>query len=167
MLRTLVVLLGQLDAVPGSAVDTWAMVAVAIGTIGTVVTGSFSNSSPTAANEKSDGNPQPARNVRRSSTVIARAAGARSSIGLSGVRTTCGEANSGNQRATGSPKTRRPSSTSSMTAAAMTGFVVEARRTIESGSNSPALATSTWSPRATSAAAPGTVPSLTADSTRS
>jgi hypothetical protein len=49
-----------------------------------------------------------------------------------------------------------------MTAAAVIGLVVDASRTIESGSSSPALAISTSSPRATSAAAPGAAPFPTA-----
>ena len=90
--------------------------------------------------------------------MIGRAAGTTSSIGLSGVRTTCGEASSGSQRAIASSGATSPSSTRSMTAAAVIGFVIEAIRTIDFGSTSPAPATSTSSPCATSAAVPGTVP---------
>lgn len=90
------------------------------------------NRSPTAGSEKSDGNPYPARNVSRSRTVIARAAGTTSSTGLSGVRTTESEASSGNRRPTGSSREIRPSSTSIITAAAVTGLVIEAMRKMES-----------------------------------
>jgi hypothetical protein len=55
-----------------------------------------------------------------------------------------------------------PSSTRSITAAAVIGFVSDAIRTIESEPTSPALPISTSSPRATSAAAPGTMPRPTA-----
>lgn len=53
-----------------------------------------------------------------------------------------------------------------MTAAAVIGFVIDAIRTMESGSISPALQISTLSPRATSAVAPGTAPRATAVSSR-
>src|SRR5262249_27105877 len=55
-----------------------------------------------------------------------------------------------------------PSSTSSITAAAVIGFVIDAILTIERGSSSPALSISTSSPRETSAAAPGASPLSTA-----
>ena len=94
--------------------------------------------------------------------MIGRSAGTTSSSGLSGVRTTLGDASSGSQRAIGSSSATRPSSTSSISAAAVIGFVIDAIRTIESGSRSPAAAISTSSPRATSAAAPGAAPLATA-----
>ncbi len=50
-----------------------------------------------------------------------------------------GDASSGSHRAIGSSSDTSPSSTRSMTAAAVIGFVIEAIRTIESGSISPAL----------------------------
>jgi hypothetical protein len=87
--------------------------------------------------------------------VIDRTAGTTSSTGLSGVRTTRGSASSGSQRAIGSSSATLPSSTSSITAAAVIGLVIEAMRTIESGASSPTVATSTSSPRATRAAPPG------------
>jgi len=99
--------------------------------------------------------------------VIGRAAGTTSSIALSGVRTTLGLSSSGNQRVIGSSRATRLSSTSSITAAAVIGFVIEAIRTIDSVSSSPALQISTSPLRATSAAAPGAVPSSTAPSSRS
>jgi hypothetical protein len=107
--------------------------------------------------------------------VIGRTAGTTSSTGLAGVRTTTREASSGSQRSTGSPSARRPSSTSIITAAAVIGFVIEAMRKIESraiGTAPPTAAaptawTSTCSPRASRATAPGTEPSETWASRRS
>lgn len=77
-----------------------------------------------------------------------------------------GEASSGSHRAIGSPSAIRPSSTSIMTAAAVTGLPIEAMRKIESlvigeaplVSWEPVTTHSTRSPRATRATAPGTVP---------
>lgn len=127
------------------------------------------NSAWTAGSEKSDGKPHPARNVSRSATVIGRAAGTTSSTGASGVRTTTGFAISGSHRSTGSSSAIRPSSTSIITAAAVMGLVIEAIRKIESRAigepppraAEPAVSTSTRSPRATSATAPGSEPSRT------
>ena len=113
---------------------------------------------------RKDGKPQPAHEERTSSTAIGRAAGTVSSTGLSGARTTRGEASSGSQRAIGSSSRTSPSSTSSISAVAVIGLVSEAIRTIEPGSSSPVDATSESPPRATSAAAPGTTPSATAAS---
>ena len=75
--------------------------------------------------------------------MIGRAAGTRSSTGLAGVRTTWGDSSSGSQRAIGSSSATTPSSTRSITAAAVIGLVIEATRKIESGPTSPTLATST------------------------
>jgi hypothetical protein len=91
-----------------------------------------SNNCWTAGNEKSDGKPYPARAVSRSNTVIGRVAGTRSSIGLAGVRTTFGSASSGSHKSTVSPNEISSSSTKIMTAAAVIGLVIEARRKIES-----------------------------------
>ena len=82
--------------------------------------------------------------------MIARTAGTTSSIGLSGVRTTWGDASSGSQRAIGSSSATSPSSTRSISAAAVIGFVIDAMRTIESAPTSPTAPISTSSPRATS-----------------
>ena len=79
---------------------------------------------------------------------------------------TTGEASSGSHRSTGSSSAIRPSSTSIMAAAATMGLVIEAMRKIESraigavpsASTEPTASTSTWSPRATRATAPGTDP---------
>jgi hypothetical protein len=107
--------------------------------------------------------------------VIARKAGTTSSTGLIGVRTTDGEDSSGNHRSTGSSSAIRPSSTSIMTATAVTGLVTEATRNRASRgigsapvrSRTPATATSTSSWRATRATAPGSDPSFTWVSSRS
>jgi hypothetical protein len=74
----------------------------------------------------------PARKVSRSATVIALMAGTTSSAGPAGVRTTAGEASSGSHGPTGSSSVIWPSSTSIITAAAVTGLVIEAMRKIES-----------------------------------
>jgi hypothetical protein len=95
--------------------------------------------------------------------VIGRTAGTTSSTGPAGVRTTTGDASSGSHRAIGSSSASAPSSTSSMTAAATMGLVSDAMRnsesraigTVPSASAEPAVSTSTWSPRATRATAPG------------
>ena len=116
----------------------------------------------TAGSVKSDGQPYPAREVSRSKTVIGRAAGTTSSTGLAGVRTTLGSASSGSQRATGSSSAIRPSSTSIMTAAAVIGLVIDAKRKIASRAigapptaAEPTTATSVRSPPASTATAPG------------
>jgi hypothetical protein len=122
--------------------------------------------SRTAGNAKSEGEPYPARKLSRSTTVIGLSAGTTSSTGLAGVRTTAGDASSGSQRPTGSSSATCPSSISIITAAAVMGLVIEAMRKIESvaigrvpsTSAEPAACTSTRSPRATSATAPGTNP---------
>jgi hypothetical protein len=87
---------------------------------------------------------------------------------LAGVRTTIGEASSGSHVPTGSFRPILPSSTRIITAAAVTGLVIDARRKIESAAigppptaAEPTACTSTWSPRATSPTAPGTVPAAT------
>src|SRR5215207_6527444 len=124
------------------------------------------NSNRTAGSEKSDGKPYPAREVSRSRTVIGRSAGTTSSTGLAGVRTTLGDASSGSHSPTGSSSPIRPSSTSIITAAATMGFVIEARRKIESlaigeapsTSAEPTASTSTRPPRSTRATAPATDP---------
>ena len=64
--------------------------------------------------------------------MIGRAAGTTSSTGLAGVRTTVAFAISGSHWPTGSSNAIRPSSTNIMTAAAVMGLVIEARRKIES-----------------------------------
>lgn len=100
--------------------------------------------------------------------MIGRTAGTTSSTGLAGVRTTIGSASSGSHRSTGSSSAIRPSSTRTMTAAAVTGLVIDAIRKIESlaigappTATEPTAATSVRSPRATRATAPGTEPFLT------
>src|SRR5262249_42100469 len=120
----------------------------------------------TAGSVKSDAKPYPARELSRSNTVIGRAAGTTSSTAPAGVRTTLGPAGPGGQGPTGSPGATRPSSTSIMTAAAVRGLVIEARRKIESlaiaappTAIEPATATSARSPRATRPTAPGSDPS--------
>ena len=135
------------------------------------------NNSPTAGNEKSAGNPYPARKVSRSATVIGRAAGTTSSTGEAGVRTTTGAASSGSHRWTGSSSAIRPSSTSIMTAAAVIGLVIDAMRKIESPPmgappGTPAVPTACASTRpshATRPTAPGTgpVPTWTSKMSRS
>ena len=78
-------------------------------------------------------------------------------------------ASSGSHRSTGSSSATRPSSTSSITAAAVMGLVIEAMRKIESraigdvpaASTDPTAWTSTRSPRATRPTAPGVDPSAT------
>src|SRR5262249_25906389 len=97
-----------------------------------------------------------------------RTAGTTSSTALAGVRTTFGSASSGSHGPTGSSSAIRPSSTSIMTAAAVMGLVIEARRKIESlaiaappTAIEPATATSARSPRATRPTAPGSDPSPT------
>src|SRR4051812_36637912 len=130
------------------------------------------NSCWTCGSVKSDAKPHPHRLVSRSSTVIGRTAGTTSSTGDCGVRTTIGSASSGSHSRTGTSSATRPSSTSDITAAAVIGLVIEARRTIESAvigvpeavSATPAVASSTAGPRATRATAPGTAPSATAAS---
>lgn len=127
------------------------------------------NSGPIAGSEKSDGKPYPARKSSRSTTVMGLAAGTTSSIGLVGVRTTVGAASSGSHCSTGSFSAILPSSTSIMTAAAVMGLVIDAMRKSESRaigdvplmSTEPTACTSTRSPRATRATAPGTGPLLT------
>jgi hypothetical protein len=80
----------------------------------------------------------------------------------------CGDASSGSQRTIGSSSATSPSSTRSMTAAAVIGFVDRTRSARSSPARSPrTLQISTSSPRATSAAAPGTMPLQTAVSSRS
>jgi hypothetical protein len=117
---------------------------------------------------KSDGKPYPAQELSRSNTVIGRAAGTTSSTAPAGVRTTEGFDISGSHWSTGSWSAMRPSSTSIMTAAAVTGLVMEARRKIESlvigappTPAEPTAATSARSPQATRPTAPGTDPPLT------
>jgi len=101
--------------------------------------------------------------------MIGLVAGTTSSTGLAGVRTTVGDASSGNHRSTRSSNPIRPSSTSIMTAAALMGLVIDAMRKIESlvigdvpaTSPDPTACTSTRPSRATSPTAPGTVASST------
>ena len=64
--------------------------------------------------------------------MIGRRAGTTSASGLCGVRTTLGVASSGSHCPTGSSSPSPPSSTSSITAAAVIGLVSEAIRKIES-----------------------------------
>jgi hypothetical protein len=98
--------------------------------------------------------------------VIGRAAGTMSSTGPAGVRTTLGDASSGSHFPTGSSSAIRPSSTSIITAAAVMGLVMQARRKMDSlsigevrsTSTKPTACTSTWSPRAIRPTAPGTDP---------
>ena len=97
--------------------------------------------------------------------MIGRAAATTSSTGRAGVRTTVGSASSGSHRPTGSSSAIKPSSTSIMTAAAVMGLVIEAKRKMESlaigappTAIEPTAATSTRSPRATRPTAPGTDP---------
>ena len=107
--------------------------------------------------------------------MIGRRAGTTSSSGLCGVRTTIGAASSGSHRPIGSSSPTRPSSTRSITAAAVMGLVSDAIRKIESRAIGtapstawlPTASTVTSSPRASSATAPGTAPSFTYGSSRS
>jgi hypothetical protein len=127
------------------------------------------SSARTAGRVKSDGKPQPAWPVRTSNTVIGRFAGTTSSSGPGGVRTTFGSASSGSQRPIGSSRASRPSSTSTSTAAAVIGLVMDANRNsvssaigrLPSTSTEPAVTTSRRPPRSTIATAPGSVPSST------
>jgi hypothetical protein len=101
--------------------------------------------------------------------VIARRAGTTSSTGDSGVRTTIGDASSGSQRSTGSSRPSRPSSTSSIVAAAVIGLLFDAIRKIVSrvigvpppNAVEPMASTRTSSPRATSVTIPGNSPRST------
>ncbi len=107
--------------------------------------------------------------------MIGRRAGTTSESGLCGVRTTTGVASSGSHCSTGSSSPSLPSSTSSITAAAVIGLVSEAIRKMESRAIGvvdstawvPSASTVTPSPRASSATAPGTVASFTYGSSRS
>lgn len=113
--------------------------------------------------------PNPSRNVRRSRTVIGRAAGTVSSRSLSTPRSTRRPASSGSHRSTGSSRQIWPSSTSWSAATATTGFVRDEIRNIV-----PSLigvgASSAWcpsttvrcsSPDRTTATSPGTAPRAT------
>ena len=100
--------------------------------------------------------------------MIGRTAGTTSVTGLAGVRTTTGRASSGSHSATGSASAIRPSWISIMTAAAVTGLVIEARRKIESlvidvppALTEPTAAASIRSPRASRPTAPGSDPRST------
>ncbi len=101
--------------------------------------------------------------------MIGRSAGTTSSTGESGRRTTDGLASSGSHSPIGSSSRIRPSSSRSITAAAVIGFVIDATRKIESFaigvapslSAEPTASSSTSPSIETSATAPGTVPSST------
>jgi hypothetical protein len=72
--------------------------------------------------------PNPGRNVSRSRTVIARAAGTVSSSGPSMRRSTRRSASSGSRRSTGSSSPILPSSRRIIAAAAVMGFVIDVIR---------------------------------------
>ena len=112
--------------------------------------------------------PWPAVPVSRCRAVIGRSHATVSSSGLPRVRSTRGSASSGSRSATGASRSMRPSSTSAIASAAVTGLVIEAPRNSASRpigvpleSRVPRATTSTSSPRATRATRPGMSPEST------